>query len=239
MKPEIFSHHHVSIVYDADRIAEAHADLLRIGYWQRRNAVTGEARGRGNTTFLAAPFGTVALREYRRGGWAARISNDRYVYLGLQRSRPFREFYLLARLLADGFPVPAPIAAMCERHGFFYGGALMTGLLQDVMTLAEIMQAGIPQQDALIATGAVVRKFHDGGLWHADLNVRNILVNPAEMRVFLIDFDRCRYRPGHRVDGLENLKRLRRSIDKLFVNAAQGQSEKSWTAIMQGYRGGN
>lgn len=239
MKPEIFSHHHVSIVYDADRIAEAHPDLLRIAYWRRRNAVTGEARGRGNTTFLATPFGPVALREYRRGGWAARISNDRYVYLGLQRSRPFREYYLLARLHADGFPVPAPVAAMCERLGLFYVGALMTGLLQDVMTLAEIMQSDNPQQDMLLAAGAAVRKFHDGGLWHADLNVRNILVSPADMRAYLIDFDRCRYRPGQRVDGLKNLQRLRRSADKLFAHGAQGNLEKYWDAIMQGYRGGN
>lgn len=233
MKPEIYSHHHVRIVYDADRIAEVHDGLLRVPYWRQQQAVTGQARGRGNAVFISTPFGDAVLREYRRGGWPARIVRDRYLYLGLGRSRPFREFRLLARLFVDGFPVPAPLAALCERQGWTYQGALMTQRLPGVTTLADFLLKSPEPGAVLERSGTVIRTFHTGGVEHADLNVRNILVSADGDDVYLVDFDRCTYRPGQRVNGESNLKRLERSVRKLNISG----TEQLWAAILRGYHG--
>ncbi|NNE06767.1 MAG: 3-deoxy-D-manno-octulosonic acid kinase [Xanthomonadales bacterium] len=238
MKPEIYTHHHARIVYDADRITEVHDALLCPQYWQQQQAVFGQARGRGNTVFVATPFGRAALREYRRGGWPARVSRDRYLFLGFQRSRPFREFHLLARLFVDGLPVPAPLAARCERHGMYYRGALMTRLLPDTTTLAEWLLNPHHHGEALLeCVGRVIRTFHAGGVDHADLNVRNILVNADDQAVYLVDFDRSTYRPGHRVNGDKNIRRLERSVQKLNLSLPGINAGTAWAAIMRGYHG--
>ena len=39
------------------------------------------------------------LRRYLRGGMAARFARDRYLWLGEERTRSFRELRLLAELL--------------------------------------------------------------------------------------------------------------------------------------------
>lgn len=237
MKPEIFTHHHARIVYDADRITEVHDALLCPQYWQQQQAVVGEARGRGNTVFVATPFGNAALREYRRGGWPARVVRDRYLFLGFQKSRPFREFHLLSRLYVDGFPVPAPLAARCERQGMFYRGALMTRLLPDATTLADSLLDSLHNDSSLEHVGRVIRTFHAGGVDHADLNVRNILVNADDQAVYLVDFDRSTYRPGHRVNGEKNIRRLERSLQKLNLTHPDIDAGTAWAAIKRGYYG--
>lgn len=237
MKPEIFTHHHDSIVYDAQRITEMHAALMQARYWQDQQAVFGQAHGRGNTLFISAPFGDVALRQYRRGGWPSRFIKDRYLYTGLERSRSFREFHLLARLFSDGFPVPAPLAASCERQGVFYHASLMTELLSGVVTLAQYLAGQVQDDDVLRQVGSVIRAFHAGGVHHADLNANNVLIDAGNEKVYLVDFDRCSYRPGHRIDGRNNIERLKRSIRKCSGSDNESGVEKTWSAIMRGYRG--
>ena len=88
-----------------------------------------------------------------------------------------------------------------------------------------------------IAIGRCLRRFHELGVCHADLNAHNILIGtgaelPAEPvppdaplpvpryeRVFLIDFDRGTLRkPGFWKD--DNLVRLRRSLEKISLGPA-------------------
>jgi 3-deoxy-D-manno-octulosonic acid kinase len=79
------------IVYDADRVQQPGPELFDPGYWQRVGAVAGQAPGRGSALLLDTPFGAAVLRQYLRGGWPARISRDRYVFTGYERSRPVAE----------------------------------------------------------------------------------------------------------------------------------------------------
>ena len=63
-----------------------------------------------------------------------------------------------------------------------------------------------------VSIGRCIRRFHDLGVCHADLNAHNVLL--GEETVHLVDFDRCRLR----ADGLwrdGNLVRLRRSLEKI------------------------
>ena len=198
--------------------------------------MTGEAVGRGSAWFIEAPCGAAVLRRYLRGGMMARISRDRYLFTGWRRSRPMAEFRVLERLAAAGLPVPAPLAAGVLRRGPLYTGGLITQRIPDAWPLADLLPERAHDDALWRRIGACVRRFHDAGLVHADLNARNILVDAADT-VFLIDFDRARIRHGARRRFRRNLERLHRSLVKLWPpGVSANQRATSWVALECGYR---
>jgi len=196
--------------------------------------VTGEAAGRGSAWFIETPGGSVVLRHYLRGGWAAMVSRQNYLFTGVTNSRPFREYHLLVELFAIGLPVPRPVAALCRHHGLISTGAIMTACITHAKTLADILSGGGPGDGIWARVGACVRRFHDAGVWHADLNVRNILLD-ADQRIYLIDFDRARFSPGKAVNGGGNLKRLKRSLQKIWPAGQISALQQVWTELEAGY----
>ncbi len=202
------------------------------------DALAGAGVGRGGAWFVEAPFGSVVLRRFIRGGWAAKLSRDSYLFTTVSRSRPFREFHLLARLTGLGLAVPQPVAAICEHHGLLSTGAIMTVCIPDAKPLAEVIANSITdveqQPIPWIAVGRCLRKFHRAGVWHADLNARNILL-ATEQIPFLVDFDRARFTADREVDGKANLHRLKRSLDKVWPTPALSQLEPAWADLMKGY----
>jgi 3-deoxy-D-manno-octulosonic acid kinase len=226
------------IVYDAEQVQHPRADLFDPGYWDKRGCVTGEAVGRGSAWFIDAPFGAAVLRRYLRGGMMARISRDRYLFTGWARSRPVAEFRVLERLAAAGLPVPAPLAAGLRRRGLLYTGGLITRRIPGARPLADLLPDRAQDTGLWRRVGACVRRFHDAGLIHADLNARNILVD-AEGSVYLIDFDRARIRRGAERRFRRNLVRLHRSLVKVWPpGQPAGLLASSWTELEHGYRVG-
>lgn len=222
------------ILYDADSLCDADA-APQIGphsfdpaYWQRAARVTGEAPGRGASLFLDAGDAEWVLRPYRRGGLAARLCERRYLWTGLERTRAFRELRLTAELHARGLPVPRPVAAAVTRHGLTYEAALITVRLPAARALAGLLEGGGADDGLLERVGHTLRRFHDAGLDHVDLNARNLLVD-AEGRVWLIDLDRCRLRR----DGAwkrANLERLARSLAKFAAPEAMAPIRRGYGA---------
>ena len=81
------------------------------------------------------------------------------------------------------------------------------------------------------------RSFHDAGVWHADLNARNILLD-ADDEIFLVDFDRARFTPGRAVAGGRNLARLKRSLLKISPPEIKAGLSESWAQLEAAYHGG-
>lgn len=222
------------IVYDADRIQQPAPVLFDPGHWRRAGAVTGQAAGRGNALLLDAPFGPAVLREYLRGGWPARVSRDRYLFTGYRRSRPLAEFRMLANLTGRGLPVPAPLAALCERRGLWYRGWLLTGLIPRAVPLADRLAERGFEACLWRRTGRIIARFHDAGVVHADLNARNILIGPGDA-IYLVDFDRARFSAGNAGAYSANLARLRRSLEKLWPAGERGGLDDCWRELEAGY----
>jgi 3-deoxy-D-manno-octulosonic acid kinase len=209
----------VFILYDAARLCDAAAEvppgpqLVDPGHWRSQGRVTGEAPGRGASLFLDAGAGRQwVLRPYRRGGLIARLSAARYLWTGLEQTRAFRELRLTADLHRRGLPVPTPVAAAVTRRGLTYEAALITERISGARALAERLEARRAGDALLAEVGRTIRRFHDAGLDHVDLNARNLLVD-EEGKVWLIDLDRCRLRPRGSWQAA-NLARLERSLVK-------------------------
>lgn len=236
MKARTHKQDDLFIVYDADLIRHPGATLFDPAHWERQGAVAGKARGRGCAWFLETDFGAAVLKQYLRGGWAARVSRDRYVFSGFERSRPVREFRILEILNGAGLPAPEPLAALCRRDGGFYSGWILTRRIMDGEPLAEQLAARNSDRDLWRAVGACIRRFHSAGLVHADLNARNILVGPSG-GVHLIDFDRSRISPGDERAFEANLARLRRSLEKTWPDQLDKNLESCWRLLRAGYAG--
>jgi 3-deoxy-D-manno-octulosonic acid kinase len=221
-----------AILFDSRRLAQAEPDLLRAARWSHAEH-TQDRGGRGAVRFVRGEFGEGVLRHYRRGGLVGRVNQDRYLWRGEEATRSFREFRLLADLQARGFAVPAPIAAGYDRHGAFYRADLLTALIPQARTLAELLAGAFPPPELWHRIGATLARFHQAGVYHADLNAHNVMID-RQPRVWLIDFDRGELRPPHEDWMRANLARLLRSLRKLGATHAGGWHE-AWAALHRGY----
>lgn len=223
------------MLYDTSRAINFSADWFEPGFWERRSAIVATAKGRGNTWFVRQGAASYALRHYRRGGLVAKLSPDRYLWRSADQTRPFAEWYLTYHMYRAGLPVPAPVAARYVKRGNSYTGDLITERIEPAESLAAMLAVGTVQFSVWIDIGRCVRRFHDAGVYHADLNAHNVLIyNRAD--VYLLDFDRGELRkPGWWRD--ENLVRLRRSLEKVTVGwPADRFTEDDWHSLLAGYR---
>ncbi len=199
------------------------------GRWQATPA------GRGSAGFIEhGPQGLV-LRHFRRGGLMARWSSDTYIGWRAERSRAMREFALLSRLRATGLDVPRPLAAQMQRVGSLrYRADLIVERLPGTRSLAERLSEG-PALPAAHwrAVGLAIRRLHDAGVDHVDLNAHNLLLDDAG-RTWVIDFDRCRLRDSGR-HRLRNLQRLQRSLHKLQQQPGIAFGPDDWAMLESGY----
>lgn len=234
MKARTHKQDSLIIVYDADIIRHPGEYLFDPGHWEHQGALVGKAAGRGQVLFLDTDFAQAVLKQYLRGGWAARVSRDRYVFSGYERSRPMMEFNMLEQLNSAGLPVPAPLAAICRREGKLYSGWLMTSRIVDAEPLADLVEVRGGDPGLWHKAGACIRRFHDFGVIHADLNARNILVGAGDS-IHLIDFDRSRIRRKDPRACSANLRRLHRSLQKNWPESFRGALESCWELLLEGY----
>ena len=202
--------------------------------WRLRGELIDVTRGRGSAWFVASGVRQWALRHYRRGGFIARFSQDRYVWAGEDRVRAFAEWRLLELLSRRGLPVPKPVAARYQRSGLLYRCDLITQRIVGARPLSETLGEGSISESTWRAVGAAVAELHRAGVDHADLNAHNILLD-TRGAVSVIDFDRGRLRaPG--AWALRNLQRLRRSLAKISRElAADRFSPQIWEWVLAGY----
>ncbi|HEY0335208.1 MAG TPA: 3-deoxy-D-manno-octulosonic acid kinase [Stenotrophomonas sp.] len=221
-----------AILFDRQRLRQADATLFSPARWGDQARPVGEG-GRGGAWFIDAPFGHCVLRQYLRGGWMSRISHDRYLWQGANRTRSFAEFRLMRALIERKLPVPRPLAASYLREGAGYRAAILMERLDGVRSLADralVAERGAPWEE----TGRLVARFHRAGLDHADLNAHNILFD-GNGHGWLIDFDRGVLRIPATRWREANLARLQRSLLKLRGERAREEVDKDFARLRRAY----
>jgi len=190
-------------------VREEWADAIAAALLDGVGCVRVDKGGRASLDRFPLEDGWGLIRTGRRGGLAGRVLKDAYFL----RNRVLRELRLHARLYEDGLPLPEPLGAVWRRDGPWFRGAIATRELE-ATDLLSWLQGDPPGTDETLARcGKLIRQMHEMGVFHADLQVRNILVGVDA--VYLVDFDKARL--VSRLSALHtarNLLRLRRSFEK-------------------------
>ncbi len=181
---------------------------------------------------------SLVLRHYWRGGLIGRLLSDRFMFLGVSRSRAMAEFALLSVLREKGLPVPKPAAARCYRFGLLARADILIELIPDAQDLVGLLKRRALSVDEWQKVGQVICQLHQAGVYHSDLNSHNLLLDSAG-KMWVIDFDKS----GLRADGSwkkEMLARLHRSLRKeAGLTSPFYWQEADWEHVMQGYNNGN
>jgi tRNA A-37 threonylcarbamoyl transferase component Bud32 len=199
--------------------------------------------GRGDIRSVQLADGTTALfRRYRHGGMLRSITGK---WFFSWPPRPFRELTITEELRRRGFPTVEVYAACVGKiAGPFYRGWLVTRQLEGAHDLWAALHSGFCQsvgiEAVLKAVAAAVRRMHREGVYHRDLNLKNILVRStaAGLESHVIDFDKAILVLGQLPAPLvqNNLDRLLRSIGKLDPQR-QYFSPAAWEGFLEYYTG--
>jgi 3-deoxy-D-manno-octulosonic acid kinase len=219
-----------AILFDMTQLRQVDPRWFDPHEWGSR-AQQVDGSGRGGAWFIDASHGPLVLRQYLRGGFAAKLSRDRYVWRGANRTRSFAEFRLLRELLRRKCPVPQPVAACYLRGRFSYRAWIIVERLAGVRSLASLLEADEAPWEA---TGRLVARFHREGLDHADLNAHNVLFDEAG-KGWMIDFDRSRMHIPATAWREANLQRLLRSLHKVAGEARREVVEAGFGRLRAAY----
>ena len=141
---------------------------------------------------------------------------------------------MLAKLADRGVRVPRPAAARYVRTGPFYTADLITVRIPGVDSLSACIGAKRRDEAFWSGVGAAIRDFHGEGLYHADMNAHNLMID-AGGNLWMIDLDRGRLRPPGPWQQ-KTLARLRRSLDKISAaNPRVNFAEENWEQLLAGY----
>jgi len=218
--------------------AAARRDALSENWFNRDHWIQAGARvhsSTGRAYVLIGEHGseTWVLRHYHRGGVVARFIDDHYWWLGLERTRAFREWRLLSRMQSWGLPSPEPIAACVRRSGPLYQADIITRFLPDTRTLSTYLKEDGVGLETWRRIGEMLKRFHARGVDHPDLTAHNILIDSSG-GVFLVDFDSARVRrPGQWCS--RGISRLQRSLRKVALETGTLFDPAAWDALISAY----
>ena len=221
--------------YDANKIDQPSVDIFNSEYWQSQQAIVGTAQGRGTTYFIDYQQQAWVLKHYYRGGLIGKLIKDKYIYLGIEKTRAKREFDLLVTMQALQLPCPAPIAIGIKKHALTYQADLITERIQHSQDVVGILEKQTLSAEQWQLIGKTIQDFHQHGIYHDDLNCHNILLD-NQNQVWLIDFDRGEQKPIDKGWQRDNLDRLLRSFRKEKTRLSEFYwQESDWQSLLSGY----
>jgi len=225
-----------AILYDKAIINQISAERFTAEGWLHAEVLTGSLRsaGRGNTMFVGNVPRQFVLRHYRRGGLLGKLVRDTYMFSGEDLTRSFMEWRLLDKLAANNMNVPRPAAARFVRRGTFYTADLITVRIPDVVSLSQYIAAEDQDEAFWQALGAAIWKFHEAGVYHADMNAYNVQVD-KDGDIWMLDFDKGALKPPGPWQQ-QTLSRLHRSLKKVLdLDPKLHFRATNWEQLLEGY----
>jgi 3-deoxy-D-manno-octulosonic acid kinase len=134
------------------------------------------------------------------------------------------------------------VAACVSPFGCFYRGEVAREEVRDALDLARFLfdpqRSDSDRQTALHAAGVLVRRLHAAGVFHPDLNLRNILVSRGKdaLRACVIDLEKCRGRSRLSLRQKQRmLKRLHHSARRFEARHETALTSAVWDEFYRGY----
>lgn len=192
-------------------------------------------QGRGNIYAFEYNNLKLILRHYHRGGIPAKLIDDRYLWPGVEKTRPMRELEMLSAMHRFGLPVPYPAAARINKNGLSYRADIVTVLIPEAETLSSSLMVAPLSEEKWQCIGATIKQFHEHNCYHADLNAHNIMLDKHD-GIYLIDFDKSKINTTSGRWQASNLERLKRSLEKLRETSNDFHYKTvDFSSLMQGY----
>jgi len=203
---------------------------------------SGARGGRGRIFTVPSPEempgDELVLKQILHGGILSRVNRERF----LGPERVLGELRVTQRARERGVPVPE-VAFAAWTPGFSARLFLATVRVPGSRSLEDILCVELPgpsRRQVLAAAAQAIREMHEGGLKHADLNLRNVMLAETEAgpEGFVLDLDRSRF-PLRLSDGdrAANLTRLLRSLEKSPAAARVGWTTRA--RFLLDYAGGD
>ena len=211
---------------------EAHFDP---DFWRDEAGFEATVGGRGASCKIEVAGRPAVLRQYRRGGAVQRLFRDRYFWLGLSRSRPWREWDVLQRARELDLPVPEPLAACVCREGLWYRAALITAFLDGTETMTERLRRQKLDADCWYRLGLLIKRMQAHGIRHVDLTPDNLLMDASDA-FYIVDFDMARIMKQLDDWQWQPLYRFQRGIEKRDRLYSLHYDGDDWQAFMDGYQ---
>jgi tRNA A-37 threonylcarbamoyl transferase component Bud32 len=180
------------------------------------------------------------VRRWRHGGLLRFATGELY----LDPSRPFVELLLAQRLSRAGVPTAQVVAARAQRRlGCLWRLELVVRRISGAIDLGRAMEAaraarGRLPAGLLRATGALVRRLHDIGFEHADLQPNNLLLQDAsaDPRLVVLDLDGSRFHATMDERArVANLARLARFVARRELRDGSCLTRSDWLRALSGY----
>ncbi len=194
--------------------------------------------GRGAVHVLRTPRGEIVAKSYSRGGVIGALLRRWYA----DWERPLREAVVCEELVRRGCPTPPVVAARATRGaGGLYRLEIATARVPGARDLLDAVRDARDDPARLAAlardAGRTLRRLHDEGLHHRDLQVKNLLVpggdesppgpdvdgpasevggrSASDAPLVVLDLDRCELgEPPVRAERVQALARFARSLVK-------------------------
>ena len=204
--------------HDIDMLFNLHkdSDKLKVSYHGRTPCKTLIMESLGNVSFV--------VRDYCHGGLFGKILRDIF----WNSLRPLRELSICEAAGKSGIKTSEVIAIVKNRVlGPIYKCRLVSKEITGAIDLMELLLNA--KKNKLVArkrqiinkTAKAVKEMHGAGIYHADLHLKNILIQSAagKVDVYIIDLDKSRqYEKISLHQRMRNIMRLDRSVEKMIRN---------------------
>lgn len=214
--------------YEDLLVGSTDSRLEGVGATRRGAPAKKTVQGRGEYPCLPLKGGGAAIvRRVRHGGLWGKIMRD--VLWGA--GRPIRELVNTNRCLERDIPTAEILGLRLERQAWpFYRAEVFSRELKGTLDLLELLrspQKYQPHKRKIVkAVATAVRAMHEGGLYHKDLHLKNILITKSlfgrPFKAHIIDLDKSRLHDGALplTKRIKNLIRLDRSVEKFMAVGA-------------------
>jgi len=222
-------------------VREALAERGTLFAWAAAQGSRDVFHGRGEAYGVDLGPVRAVVRHARRGGLLGPLLGDRYT----GRPRFLHEIAVAESLRGAGIATPPVLAGVAYTGPLWHRADVATERV-DGSDLAALVFGEAPPQGALRTqvfgdVGRLVRRLHEAGFIHPDLQLRNVLIGtgPHGRGAWLLDVDTCRrVAPGDAATRQANLARFERSWEKWNRLRGARLTRQDRDAFEAGYRHG-
>lgn len=176
----------------------------------------------------------LVVRTLTHGGTLRNILKSRFITI----DRSLRELEVSAHLISQQVPTPEIVGLRIRKHGFFSFIEVISRMVPDSLDLLTYLE-GRPDDglDVIRETGTLIRVIHQAHVYHADLHVKNIVLDRGR-KPWIIDLDSAyRFIDLPFILKFKNTRRFIHSLKK-WDKKERIRLPQGWKqAFMAGYAG--